>query len=285
MAEAGLLSRVQWEWVGTELSAPVALGDTVLTVEYPDLLAVGQSVYLGSEGPSYRITNITGSFVGLDKPLEEAAEEGEPVIINAGGERARRWLAIVVLADAQGPIQVPLTAADLLVMPEGEYDPPKHVSLSKDLRRILDTPYGTPTVHGEFIALGTLPEATIAEPVSPPEFSPAVTVTSAVNALNAQVPTTGMASSTSIIYEVSTDAGFTNIVLSIKTKQDMVLLTPLPANTDLWVRALAVNAAGPAVTGPGPSTGPFRTMVIESFEVSDFSLTVQKFKINTHMLY
>lgn len=121
-----------------------------------------------------------------------------------------------------------------------------------------------------------------AGPSAPPESSPAITsVARLTRALMVRVPNSDVW--TVFIYEVATDPGFQNIVSTITTKEPSVQFAPLTHGVNYWVRVTATNSLGYAA--PGPVSGPHSTIQIEALDVSDFALTVKKFKTSTHMLY
>jgi hypothetical protein len=118
-------------------------------------------------------------------------------------------------------------------------------------------------------------------PTGSPALSPAFVVNVLFGTLS--VRTDPIDVWTTLKYEVSTNATFTSIVLIVNARQTLVQLSPVPSATNLWVRVTAFNELGSAA--PAAVSGPHQTLVIESVNVADFSLTVRKFQTSTHMLY
>ena len=118
-------------------------------------------------------------------------------------------------------------------------------------------------------------------PVLPPSVSPSFTVQVLFKTLSVQ--TASVDEHTSLTYQVSLDAGFTQITLAVTAMQTYVQLQPLPAGVDLWVRVTAFNSIGSAP--PSTPLGPFRTILIDNVDVSNTSLTMQKFRNSLHLIY
>ena len=152
MPEAGLLTEVRWEWDGTEVTADAALGASTFTVLDPEAIAVGDSIWFGETGP-HKVTALdeeTG-LVTVSPALTEALEESDPVVPDVGGQPARVWIAEVVLADSETPVEVMLSTSEVLILPEGMYDPPAAIILSDDLDRVVDLPGQYPMVDATVI--------------------------------------------------------------------------------------------------------------------------------------
>jgi phosphohistidine swiveling domain-containing protein len=154
----GLLIDVRWEWTGTEVTADLLIGATVLPVLDPEAITVGENVWIAETGP-YEIlerdedaatfTVTPGLIVDIDSGTEVATD--------IGGQPGRAWVAEVVLPDAERPIEVPLTIHDLAVMPEGTYDPPVGIVLSNDMEKVENLPGSLPSIPGEYIPPDSLP--------------------------------------------------------------------------------------------------------------------------------
>lgn len=180
MAETGLLVEVRWEWDGTETVADSALGTDTITVLDPDTLSIEDTIWIGGEGP-YVVTEIVDDVVTIDPVLAADVDEGEPVVPDAGGGPGQIWLADVILPDADQPVEVQMTIHDLIVMPEGIYDPPKAIALEDDLSAIIDLPGNLPSIQGSLIAPGTLPPD-VTEVVAP-GTSPVPTISGGIGVL------------------------------------------------------------------------------------------------------
>src|SRR5690349_10301267 len=115
MTENGLLTNVRWEYDGTITAAAAAAGDAYVLAAYPAAIAPDSDIWVSGTGP-YRVLSVeateddTPGAVGVEPPLAEAVEEGEPVVPDAGGAPARVWTAEVVLIDGATPVEIPLTA-------------------------------------------------------------------------------------------------------------------------------------------------------------------------------
>lgn len=156
-AVAGLLTNVRWEWDGADLAADAAAGATVLTVTDPDPYTVDDKIWVEETGP-YLITAIDEDAFTLTiyPGLTEAVEDGAPVAPDVGGEGGRVWLANVVIPDSDLPIDVPLVFHDLLGLSEGEYNPPKLITLTADYDSVVDVPGSTPSFDAGFLDPSTL---------------------------------------------------------------------------------------------------------------------------------
>jgi hypothetical protein len=288
VAETGLLISVRWEWNGTELAVDAPIGATSLTVLDAEALSNAEVFYVGDSGP-YAADAVSGNVVGITPALTVACEEGEPVAPDAGGEPSRVWLAEVLMPDAEKPIEVMLTATDLLSMPEGEYDPRRPILLSDDLASVVDPrPGGSPSLDGGLIDPDTFPDGIgggTPMPTAPPETSPGLAVSSSTRGVTAYALGQPPDIHTVLTYEVATDAAFGSVILTVPTRQTVATLAPLPPRTDLWVRVTASNDLGPATGGPGPAVGPVRTVTIEPIDIADLSLTADKFNTSTHVLF
>lgn len=139
MTETGLLTEVRSEWTGTVVAVDAAAGATTLTVDHIDALSTREVVWISGTGP-YTITAIAGSVITVTPALTEDMDEGDPVVPDAGGQPAQIWVAEVVLADADQPIEVQLSWLDRITLSERIYDPPRAVTLSDDLTRIVNLP-------------------------------------------------------------------------------------------------------------------------------------------------
>jgi hypothetical protein len=148
----GLLTDVRWEWTGTEITEDLLAGATILPVLDPESITVGEFVWIAGTGP-YEIieADIEGALFTIAPGLALDVDAGTEVANDVGGQPGRAWVCEVVLADADRPIEVPLTIHDLAVMPEGIYDPPVTIVLSDDLERVEDLPGSLPVVDGAYI--------------------------------------------------------------------------------------------------------------------------------------
>jgi hypothetical protein len=253
----------------------------------PYRISEGSEVWVEDSGP-YTVAAVAldASEVALTAPLTVAGGAGGPVVPGTGAGPAKVWVAEVVLPDAVRPIEVPLTVHDLSVMPEGVYDPPVTVTLTDDLASIEDLPGQEPTLTGAYLDPETqtrIDEAVAGGgPSGPPEASPEVDLVAPGNrSLMIRVPVQDRY--TILRYEVATDLAFTQIVHSAETRSNLVTLSALPPDTNLYVRVTAFNDLGTA--SPGPTAGPYRTLQLETVDVKDLSLTAVKFKTTTHLLY
>jgi hypothetical protein len=169
MAESGLLIEVKWEWDGTEALNTAALGTDEIVVNDITALSKSDTVWHGETGP-YTITDRDEDTdtVTVTPVLAEAVEEGDPVVPDVGGAPGQVWLAVVVLPDADRPVEVPITVYDLVVMPEGTYDPPKAIVLNDTLDEVIDLPNSTPVISGGYIPDDTLPPPVVSDGEAPP---------------------------------------------------------------------------------------------------------------------
>jgi len=158
MGTNGLLTDVRWEWTGTEVTTDLVAGTTVLPVLDPLSVTADEDVWIADTGP-YTIadTDVDGSTFTLTSGLQVDVDSGTEVAKDIGGQPGRAWVCEVILADADSPIEVPLTIHDLSVMPEGTYDPPVVIVLSDDLGSVEDLPGSLPTIDGVYIPPDTLP--------------------------------------------------------------------------------------------------------------------------------
>lgn len=278
MGVNGLLTDVRWEWTGTELTADVLAGVTVLPVLDPTAITGGEFIWVADSGP-YEIVNADeeGSTLTVTPALEIAADNGTAVANDVGGQPGRVWVGEVILDDAHGPIEVPLTIHDLGVMPEGTYDPPVTIILSNDLERVENLPGSMPVIDGTYIPPESLPPVSVSDGL-PPTVSPAATVIGGIGALFVQWPT--IANPDAVTYEVhlSLTDGFTpdastlateiaGTSTTLRTMPDGSSLTYIDADgttkTVYYARIVAKDedpgAAPPGVQGSGSMmqvTGP-----------------------------
>jgi len=167
-------------------------------------------------------------------------------------------------------------------MPEGTYDPPVTIVLSDDLQRVENLPGSMPVIDGVYIPPESLPIPPSSGPTAPPSASPAFTVEVMFKTL--VVKTDPIDVFTTLTYEVALDTAFTQMVLSVNTRQTYVQLAPLPAGVPLWVRVTAFNDLGTAP--PASVAGPYQTVLIDGgVDVKDLSTTMQKFKNSLHLIY
>jgi microcystin-dependent protein len=154
----GLLTDVRWEWTGTELTMDLVAGTTVLPVLDPESITEEEFVWVAGTGP-YEIVDVDvdGAIFTIAPGLEIDVDAGTEVANDVGGQPGRAWVCEVVLADADRPVEVPLTIHDLAVMPEGTYDPPVVIVLTDDLEHVENLPGSLPIVDGVYIPAGTLP--------------------------------------------------------------------------------------------------------------------------------
>ena len=154
----GLLTDVRWEWTGTEVTADLITGTTVLPVLDPEAITEGENVWIAETGPyevvdadvdAATLTITPGLLLDIDSETEVATD--------IGGQPGRAWVCEVILADSDVPIEVPLTVHDLAVMPEGFYDPPVVIVLSDDLESVENLPGSLPTIDGIYIPPDTIP--------------------------------------------------------------------------------------------------------------------------------
>jgi hypothetical protein len=118
-------------------------------------------------------------------------------------------------------------------------------------------------------------------PIAPPASSPSFTVGVLFKTLTVQ--TDSIEVYTTLRYQVALDAAFTQISLTVEDRQTYVQLSPLPAGVDLWVRVTAFNDVGSAA--PSPASGPYQTVLIANNDVSNTTLTMQKFRNSLHLIY
>ena len=158
MGVNGLLTDVRWEWTGTEVTADLVAGTTVLPVLDPESITEEENVWIAGTGP-YEIVDadVDASTFTITPGLEIDIDIGTEVANDVGGQPGRAWVCEVILADADVPIEVPLTIHDLSVMPEGHYDPPVVIVLTDDLERVENLPGSLPVVDGIYIPPDSLP--------------------------------------------------------------------------------------------------------------------------------
>jgi len=158
MGTNGLLVDVRWEWTGTETTADLLAGATVLPVLDPERVTAEEIVWIAGTGP-YEIVNVdvdTRLFT-ITPGLTLDVDDGTEVATDIGGQPGRAWVCEVILADAVRPVEVPLTIHDLAVMPEGGYDPPVVIVLSDDLASVENLPGSLPLIDGIYIDPENLP--------------------------------------------------------------------------------------------------------------------------------
>ena len=117
----GLLNDVRWTYTGTEVTADLLTGVTVLPVLDPESITEGEFVWVAGTGP-YEIiaADVDAATFTISPGLTLDIDSGTEVATDLGGQPGREWVCEVILADAaDGPIEVPLTIHDLSVMPEG----------------------------------------------------------------------------------------------------------------------------------------------------------------------
>src|SRR5262245_643510 len=158
MATNGLLFEVRWEWDGTQTTADLAAGATVLPVLVATAISVDETVWINFTGP-YTVTDADeeNDTITISPGLTAAYEAGTEVVPDVGGQPAQVWVAEVGLPDSDTPIEVPLTVHDLSVMPEGVYDPPVAIIITDDLMSVVDLPGSLPVVDGAYVPPSTLP--------------------------------------------------------------------------------------------------------------------------------
>lgn len=154
----GLLTDVRWEWTGTEVTAGLPIGTTVLPVLDPEAITAGENVWIAETGP-YEIleTDVDAATFTVTPGLSIDIDSGTEVATDIGGQPGRAWVAEVILADADRPVEVPLTIHDLAVMPEGTYDPPVGIVISDDMEKVENLPGSLPQIPGEYIPPDSLP--------------------------------------------------------------------------------------------------------------------------------
>lgn len=182
MGTNGLLTDVRWEWTGTEVTADLLTGVTVLPVLDPESITADENVWIAGTG-SYRITDVDvdASTFTITPGLLLDIDRGTEVAKDIGGQPGRAWVAEVILPDAERPVEVPLTIHDLAVMPEGTYNPPVAIVLSDDLDSVENLPGSLPIVDGSYL----LPDSVPLPPSSdgnPPPLSPQPEVISGIGA-------------------------------------------------------------------------------------------------------
>jgi|KBSMisStandDraft_5_1062788.scaffolds.fasta_scaffold00561_12 hypothetical protein len=154
----GLLVDVRWEWTGTETTADLPAGTYVLPVLDPESITEEEVVWIADTGP-YEIVDVDvdTSMFTITPGLAIDVDSGVEVTTDIGGQPGRAWVCEVILADAERPVEVPLTIHDLAVMPEGGYDPPVVIILSDDLDSVENLPGAMPVIDGVYIDPDTLP--------------------------------------------------------------------------------------------------------------------------------
>jgi hypothetical protein len=179
----GLLTDVRWEWTGTELTADLLTGETVLPVLDPESITAGEFVWVAGTGP-YEITgvDVDAATFTITPGLSADADNGTEVALDIGGQPGRVWVCEVILPDADGPVEVPLVYTDLLALPEGTFDPPVAILLSDDLNHVLDLPGQMPMIDGALIDPETLPEPVITD-LLPPDEEPVLTFIGGIGSL------------------------------------------------------------------------------------------------------
>lgn len=214
----GLLTDVRWEWTGTELTANVLTGATVLPVLDPLSITEGESVWVASTGP-YEIVDSDedGDTFTITPALTLDVDSGTEVANDVGGQPGRAWVCEVVLADSDSPVEVPLTIHDLAVIPEGTYDPPVTIVLSDDLQRVEDLPGSMPVIDGVYIPTETLPPAPPPPPSDgiPPSFSPMPMVMGTIGAIVAHWPAVINADPVTYELHMSTESNFATSAATI----------------------------------------------------------------------
>ena len=185
--ESGLLLEVRWEWGGTEVSAAVSAGASTIEVLAVNDLTVDERVWPDGEAGPHTITdvNLYDSTIMIDPPLTVDLDEGDPIVPDTGAGPAQVWVAEVLLADADEPIEVPLTAKDLMVMPEGVYDPPRSIIISDDYERVIDLPGQFPQASYDVLDPDTAPDPV--PPTPEPPYTPEFTLTGMPRGIMVQV--------------------------------------------------------------------------------------------------
>jgi len=183
----GLLTDVRWEWTGTELTADLLAGATVLPVLDPESITEEEFVWIAGTGP-YEIigVDVDAATFTITPGLSIDVDSGTEVANDIGGQPGRAWVCEVILADAERPVEVPLTIHDLAVMPEGTYDPPATIILSDDLEKVENLPGSMPVISGEYIPPESLPTPEIPDLSDgiPPSGSPTPDATGGVGVLH-----------------------------------------------------------------------------------------------------
>lgn len=255
MAETGLLLEVRWEWDGTELAADAVQGADTISLLDPFALTVGDTIWLGQEPGEnpYEIVTIdmTTGNATITPVLLVAFDEGTAVVPDVGGQPGKVWVAEVLLPDADEPIEVPLTVHDLSVMPEQVYDPPIAITISDDLRSVIDLPGNQPRVSGSWVSPIGLPPA---EPTEAPAVSPVPDVFGTVDSLVVTTDPDAVAPGTTVDYHISLTEDFepSSSTLAISSPSNVVMINVLPDGTPLsldatyYLKTVAHNIIGSA---------------------------------------
>src|SRR5580765_272737 len=94
----GLLTDVRWEWTGTEVTADLVAGTTVLPVLDPESITEEESVWIAGTGP-YEIVDadVDASTLTITPGLEIDVDAQTEVANDIGGQPGRAWVCEVIL--------------------------------------------------------------------------------------------------------------------------------------------------------------------------------------------
>lgn len=150
MAESGLVEAVTAIEVQTHLTADAAAGATVLTVESTEQFDPAGGQLSVSDGTPVDYLTCDDTTITLAASLVASADDGEPVTLVLGGQRATQWVAEVSFGEEE-TVPVPVGYEQRAMWPPGPYDPAVPVTVSDDLSRIIDTPGRTPSIDASYV--------------------------------------------------------------------------------------------------------------------------------------
>lgn len=179
MSVRAWVRRVAWQNQGTELTADVAAGETLLPVEWAEPFDdAGGTVELNGVRLEYVDVDVENDTITLADPLETAAEIDDPVYVVTGGQVTTDYIAYATQGEGDdSEILIPFAERD--TWPEGDYPDPVPVLLDDELTKIIDVPGRTPTRDGTFLDPDTLPVPDLTDGL-PPTASPTPVVSGGI---------------------------------------------------------------------------------------------------------
>ncbi len=269
VSRRGRIDSINTYYRASLLAQDTPAGSLVLSVESgkdfvaPGVLQIGdqQFDYLSKEEVRYNSAEInetyeSNSLLTLADPTTTPLLRGTRVRVYPPAEE--KW-AIVTLNEGQDEesilARIPHTLAALL-----ESSGIRSENFREDVEVNTESVDGSVYVSNVFERKALLDNDTIdLEPAEPPTHSPGVLVSGVVGGISLSVNEL-LPSSNIYLYELSANAGFTDIVMNNETRSPSVLLAPVAIKTNYWARVTARNSKGAA--DPGPIIGPVQAVAV-----------------------
>lgn len=151
MAESGVVTEVQVDIQGSELSTAATVGNATLYVENAEEYdTAGGVIELNDAQFAYTTADLDTSSLTLVNPCPIAGEIGDRVSVVSGGKVARDYQLLVSISDGEA-ITVPIPYGDRSLWTPGPQNPPIPVTVSDDHSLVLDAPNREPAIDGAYV--------------------------------------------------------------------------------------------------------------------------------------